>query len=338
MSLALRILVSVGLLVVVLAFADWRVVVATLRGVDTGWAGVAALLALADRLALNRRFQALLDARGIRIGFWRLFRIQLGANFLGAFLPASVGVDALRIAALCRRGEPTAVVVAVTFVDRATQAFAAMLLGSVMILVFAERHIPQEFTTPVLWATGAVTALGLLLLVPGVGARLRRAGRALVPTRISRAVGAVVDASIAYRGEWRLIVRVAAWTVLIFAVRIAFAKAVTLACGVEVQFAALLVVMPVLWVALMLPITIGGFGVQEIGYVALLGFVGVVPAVAIGVSFLEHVVVRLVTLPGALFLGDLYGPRVPREGTAERSERAAERSERERLQTRPTDS
>ena len=85
-----------------------------------------------------------------------------------------------------------------------------------------------------------------------------------------------------------------------------------------------------LWVALMLPITIGGFGVQEIGYVALLGFVGVAPAVAIGVSFLEHVVVRLVTLPGALFLGDLYGSRVPREG-------AAERRERERLQTRPTD-
>lgn len=331
MSLALRILVSVGLLVLVVAFADWRAVLATLRSADPGWVAAAALLALADRVALNRRFQILLAARGIHVGFWPLLRIQLGANFLGSFLPASVGVDALRIAALCRRGEPTAVVVAVTFVDRATQAFAAMLLGSVMILVFAERHIPEEYTAPVLWVTGAATALGLLLLVPGVGALLRCVVRALVPTRVSRAVGAVVDASIAYQGEWGLIARVVAWTALLFALRIAFAKAVTLACGAEVQFAALLVVMPVLWIALMLPITIGGFGVQEVGYVALLGFVGIAPAVAVGVSFLEHVVVRLVSLPGALFLGDLRGPG------AARAARAPTARDDERMQAQPTD-
>jgi uncharacterized protein (TIRG00374 family) len=327
-SVALRILVSLGLLAVVVAFADWRAVLAALARVDPAWVGVAVLLGAADRLALNRRWQALLVARGIEVGYWRLLRIQLGANFLGSFLPASVGVDALRIAALCRRGEPPAAAIAATLVDRATLAFGALLFGSLMIVVLAGRYVPDEFTRPVLWVTGIVSAAGLLLLVPGVGARLRRVGRALVPARVSRAVGTVVDASVAYRGDPGLIARVTAWTLLLFAIRIAFAKAVTLACGADVPLAALLVMMPVLWIALMVPITIGGFGVQEVGYVALLGFVGVAPAVAVGVSFVEHVVARLVTLPGALFLGDLYS-------RGERSARGTERSEA--LEPQPSD-
>lgn len=332
MSVALRILVSLALLALVVAFADWRAVLATLASVDPRWVAAAAVLAAIDRLALNRRWQVLLVGRGIGVGYWRLFRIQLGANFLGSFLPASVGVDALRIAALCRHGEPTAEAVAATLVDRATQAFAAMLFGSLMILLFAERHVPEAFTTPVLWVTATVSAIGALLFVPGVGARLRRVGRALAPERVSRLAGAIVDASVAYRHDTRLIVRVTAWTLLLFVVRIAFGKAVTLACGADVPFAALLVVMPVLWVALMVPITIGGFGVQEVGYVALLGFVGVAPAVAVGVSFVEHVVVRLVTLPGAAFLGDLYGP-----GPGRSRRRQAQRVEPERIEAQPTD-
>jgi uncharacterized membrane protein YbhN (UPF0104 family) len=112
--------------------------------------------------------------------------------------------------------------------------------------------------------------------------------------------------------------RALAWvgvtTLAAFAVRIVFAKAVGLACGVDVPFVSLLTVIPILWIIVMLPITIGGFGVQEVGYVAVMSLVGVPPAVAVSMSLVEHIVARAVALPGALFIGEVTA-RAPRENT-----------------------
>lgn len=65
----------------------------------------------------------------------------------------------------------------------------------------------------------------------------------------------------------------------------------------------------------MLPITIGGFGVQEASYVLLMSLIGIGPAVAVSMSLIEHVVARLASLPGLLFIGDFLGARKtkPRE-------------------------
>lgn len=62
----------------------------------------------------------------MRVGFLRLFPVQLAANFFGPFLPSSMGVDAVRIAALCRAGNPTALVVAATLVDRVSIVIATL--------------------------------------------------------------------------------------------------------------------------------------------------------------------------------------------------------------------
>jgi uncharacterized membrane protein YbhN (UPF0104 family) len=63
----------------------------------------------------------------------------------------------------------------------------------------------------------------------------------------------------------------------------------------------------------MLPITVGGIGVQDVGYVALMALLGVAPAVAASMSLVEHVVTRLVNLPGALFIGDITNARTLRD-------------------------
>ncbi len=83
-----------------------------------------------------------------------------------------------------------------------------------------------------------------------------------------------------------------------------------LAFGVDVGFADLLLVIPILWIIVMLPITIGGIGLQDAGYVAVMALIGVTPAIAVSMSIIEHVVTRAVSLPGALFLSDVAGNRV----------------------------
>jgi len=309
MPLFARIFISLGLLALVIAFADWRAVGAVLTEVDSWWVACAAVLAGVDRLVINQRWQVLLAARGIRMRFLPLLRMQLAANFLGSFLPSSVGVDAVRIAALCRAGEPPAQVIASTLVDRATLIIATLLFGSAMILAVAGTLVPPNVTRLVLIVTAAVLIGASLCLLPAVRRWVRSTLFMRIPERWRLALLSVAEASLAYRSEWRVILRVAGWTMVLFAVRILFAKAVVLSCGVDVAFAALLVVIPILWIVVMLPITVGGIGVQDLGYVALMSLLGVAPAVAVSMSLVEHVVSRVVSLPGALFISDVSNPR-----------------------------
>lgn len=301
----LRIVISGVLLALVIAFADWRAIWAVLRDVELVWVGAAFALALLDRVVLNYRWQLLLTARGVVPGFWRLFRVQLAANFLGSFMPSSIGVDAVRIAALCRSGEPAAPVVAATLVDRISIAVATLLLGSATIVALAGARVPPHISQFVYVMTAVGLLACVLLLHPSVRGWVKEMVLPRVPERFRRIVADVGTASLAYRRDARLLLVVAAVTVVMFAVRISFAKAIAYACGVDIGFLDLLLVIPVLWIVVMLPITIGGLGVQDAGYVVLMGLIGVAAPVAVSMSLIEHVVARAASLPGALFLGDV---------------------------------
>jgi len=301
-SRALRLLVSFGLLALVLWLAHWQSVVGVLRQVEGRWVLIAFLLGVADRLLLKYRWQILLAARGVPVGFLRLFGIQLAANFFGAFLPSSMGVDAVRIAALCRAGEPTALVVAATLVDRASIVIATFIFGSAAILTLAGERIPRGVEQVVLYSTLAVVGVTLAALHPLVRRWVRLALLPRIPERWGRAVSAIADASLAFRHEGRTLIVVAVLTAVLLMIRILFTKALTLACGVEIPITSLMLIIPILWIILMLPVTIGNIGLQDAGYVGLMSLIGVGAPIAVSVSLLEHVILRLVCLPGAFLI------------------------------------
>ena len=309
MSRIARIVVSVVLLVLVIALADWKAVWSVLRTVDLKWVAAALGLAICDRLIISYRWQVLLAGRSLALGFAPLLRIQLAANFAGSFLPSSIGVDALRVTALCRSGQPMAAVVAATLVDRLSLVLASLLFGSAMVLVLAQTRIPPDVATFVFVMTAAGVLACALCLYPPVRRFVRASVLTRIPERFRATVAAVAEASLAYRHQWRALCKVIVTTLLLFFVRILFAKAIALSCGVDVPILDLLLVIPILWILVMLPITIGGFGVQEASYVLLMALVGIGPAVAVSMSLIEHVVARVASLPGILFVGDFVGDR-----------------------------
>jgi uncharacterized protein (TIRG00374 family) len=300
----IRILLSVGLLALVLALADWRAVLTVLRDIQPGWLGLGLLLALLDRLVITWRFRVFLAARGIASGFFRLLRVQLAANFFGSFLPSSVGVDALRIAALSRTGDPPRRVVAATLADRLTLFLSTLVFASLMVVLQARDRLPASLTRGIY----LITAVALLLLVfglyPAVRSWVRQRVLSRLPLRFREFAMEAGEATLAYRNETAVLTLTSAVTLGLFGIRIAFAKAVAYSCGVNIPFGDLLLVIPVLWVAVMVPITIGGIGVQDAGYVVLMGLLGVSAPVAASMSLVEHVISRAASLPGAAFLGE----------------------------------
>jgi hypothetical protein len=82
---------------------------------------------------------------------------------------------------------------------------------------------------------------------------------------------------------------------------------------IEVSFSYLFVVVPVSFILTMLP-SINGVGVRELGYVKLLGNVGVADAAAISLSFMNLIVPMLISISGA-FLFVIQKKREQKEET-----------------------
>src|SRR4029453_18401082 len=100
MSKLIRILISIALVALVVWFADWPSILAVLKRIRPEGALLAFAMSAADRLILPVRWRALLATRDVHVSFARLLKTLLAANFIGSFLPSSLGVDAVRIAAL----------------------------------------------------------------------------------------------------------------------------------------------------------------------------------------------------------------------------------------------
>lgn len=296
-----------ALLVAVVWIADWRSIMSVLKEVDAGWVVGATLVVVVDRLVINLRWQALLKARGLVVGFGRLFRIQLAANFLGSFLPSSLGVDAVRITALVRHDFPAAEVVATTLVDRATLVLATLLFGATMVLALAGTRLSDDVRLLILVMTAVLVAGSVAMFHPRVRRWVRQEIVPRLPERIRGLAHDVGLATVAYRHNIGLMIWVAVLTGILLVGRILFAYALARACGADVTIIDLLFVIPILKIVVMVPVTVGGIGLQDAGYVALMALIGVAPAVAFSMSLMEHILGRVVSLPGAIFLGDVAG-------------------------------
>ena len=296
-----RVLIGLGLLTCLGVGLDWGQVSSCFAQMQFAPFGIAALLAFISYGLCIWRWHLLLRARRIAIGFQPLLRIQLTAAFVGSFLPSSLGVDALRMVAISRHTDRPMEAVGTSAVDRALMVSVTFLFASVTSWCAVGRYFP---------ATVACTVSVFLfaLLVTGAFIVYGNDVSHLSPT-LSRVLGngltvrlASLHRSIqAFRGHSLALLTCSAMAFATLFLRVVIVCLEARAIGVNVDFISLLLVFPVVWIAVMLPISIGGFGLQEGTYLVVLGQLGVDPAVAVSISLLDQIVARLVCLPGLYY-------------------------------------
>lgn len=300
----LQFAISLALVAALIWFVDWDEVLPVLRSVDPGWTLLIVAIVIVERLLLNVKWHGLLAVGGVTIGFWRLFRIQLAANALGAFLPGSIGVDAFRIAGLWKYRDRRDQVMAATLIDRVTTALATVVVGGAMVVLVAGSLIGDRAVTQVAWG-GAVLLAGAIAFLSAPGRRFLAALVRRLPEKFHRRLLDIGSATWLIAGHPRSIVLTVVTSLGAVALRVVIGKCLLLACGADVHFLTLGFILPVVWATTMLPISVGGIGVQDATYVVLLGYIGVGSAVAIVVSLLDHVLSRVPLLAGALFWRDV---------------------------------
>jgi len=297
----LRVAVAAGLTLVMLRKSDpaevWRVSI----GARLPDLAIAVALVLVDRALMAYRWLVLLRplASAAHVTFWPVMRIFFVSTFVGTFLPASVGGDAVRAYALARHDVPGAAAVASVFMDRMLGVLSVLLLG-VAGLLFA-----RDLATHPAVAAALIAALATCVVTAFVvfsqratdfASRLLR----LSPSRtVERMGNSIVAAVRSYARSHAELINVLAGSVGVQILRIVQAYFLGRALGIEASLATYFAFVPAILLVMLLPVTVNGLGTSQWAFVTLFARVGVPKPASFALSVLFVALGIVGNLPGA---------------------------------------
>ena len=255
------------------------------------FAMAAALLVPYTILAL--RWWILLRGHGFAVPFGRIFFVNYAGVFFNNFLPGGVGGDLTKMILASSGEERKAAVVGTVLLDRVIGLAVLILLGAACLVPFAGRFPDGRIPGLVFGLAGAVIAGYLAYFSPPVRRLLGSRG----------GVWASLDGVFRSANEKkRLTAAVAGLSVVSQVASILIIYGLGRSLGITATpLWNFFVFEPIIFIVTAMPISMGGWGVQEGAYQQLFaGFGGMDPNQAIALSVLFKLSSILVSIPGGL--------------------------------------
>jgi uncharacterized protein (TIRG00374 family) len=272
-----------------LAFVLWRVdltdVAAAIAATNLALFVAAALLDLPGLIIRAIRWRLLLRAHGQEQSVAHLSHAIMVGLFFNNLLPTSFGGDGYRALALARPCGSLAISTATVLVDRLLGVIALVAFASVALLI----GVSAEVATGPIWILlVGVSALLALAFAMMHGDRAVWLNRFLPGRALKANLDRFLQALAVYRGQPRVIVAGLFWSFLLQIKVIAQFYLFGLALGLSVSIIVYALFVPIIFLLLLLPISIGGLGVREGLFAAFFSTVGVDPAQAVALSWLWY--------------------------------------------------
>jgi uncharacterized protein (TIRG00374 family) len=299
--LLVRIAVAAGLTVFVLWQSHPRAVAQALA--DAGWwpIALAISLVLIDRTLMAYRWIVLLcivdPAERPRLP--AVIRIFFVSTFVGTFLPASVGGDAVRAYSIAKLNVGGGDAVASVLMDRMI-GVASILAMATIGLVLARDLAENRTIVAALGVAGAACAFTLALVfsrrtavfVSGIVSRL--------PRPIAQAAQPLVASMRRYAAYRQELVNVLACSVAVQFLRVLQAYYLGRGLGIDAPLQAYLAFIPLILLVMLLPVTFNGIGTSQAAFVWFFSRAGVPAASAFALSVLFVALGVVGNLPGGI--------------------------------------
>jgi uncharacterized protein (TIRG00374 family) len=296
-----RLLLATVLLILLGQTLDFEKIGSLFHGLVLPWILLACGLLFLVRLVMALRWQCLLAAEGIICSLVTLLRSISIGMFLGHFLPGAIGTDVVRGYELARQHGRAGGVVASLLMDRLLGIWAMALVSLSAAIIAALTGRGTSFLWP-------IVVLQLVILcgwggLLGVASRLKAVQRGNntpchpVWTKVL-ALAAQITNVYKLRGVF---CRVVGLSILVVLLRCAIFYSLYRAFGVELPFVLFMLFIPLMFLAVMIPISLGGLGVRETTLVYFFGSVGVAAEVSTSSGIMFHALQLVMSLSG-LFL------------------------------------
>jgi len=302
---ALKVVVSLALIVYLLSRVGIGDVVEVLRSASANYLYL--LLALAIYFGAitvgSLKWQILLRAQGIRVPLGSLLSFTFIGLFFGNFLPTNVGGDLVRGYDLARHTSLPAETAISVVVDRMLGLIAFVFVAVVMALL-----VVYSAGQAALWQV-AVAAAMVLLALCGVFAvmlsdrlrgQVRRffeisllSGLAPLYDRLSRALSA-------YRRSYAALAVCFCISILVLTIGSVVNYLLSLALGGGISLLHIFLFTPLITFVLLIPISVGGIGLNQSAYVFFFNLVGVPEQKSLAMSLIMQAIIIISSLPGGV--------------------------------------
>lgn len=289
----IKVAVSLGFLVLLLARADLAQVRQSLREMDLGLFLGAVVLYLGGVLLRAFRWGVLLQSLGVQVPWRRLVSLYFVGSFYNLVLPTGYGGDAVKMMELAPDSGASSAISSV-LVERFSGLFVLFLLASLALLG------SYQLVTPIVAA--AILGVTLVSLV-GVGLLAQRTwiatlGRRL---RLDRLLGRFkilreLYASL-YLYSLRALAVATAASLLFNLMQILANMLLAAAVGIHVPAIYFFLFVPIIAFSTTLP-SVGGLGLREGAYVFLFGQIGVDHDQALALAFARDMTLLIDALIG----------------------------------------
>ena len=294
-SLWIRALVSVALLALVFSQIDLDTVRDRLAHGHWGYFAAAVAAVFVSFLIAAFRWHLFLRAASVEGTLGQTTRAYLLGSLANNFLPSQFGGDVTRA---WMAGSPgTRVRAAATVVVDRVTALGCIVLAAWIALAVDPGPVPAALVGALAVATAGLAAGALFAALIARGAR--RTGR--LQGRIARGARDTIDAARACLRA-PVLVRAVAIGLVFQGLVLLSVWLCSRAISLEIPFSVLAVTVPAVLILSALPVSIGGFGVREGGFVVLLGRAGVSSADATVLSLLTAAASALASVPAVLLL------------------------------------
>ncbi len=264
------------------------------------------LLALlwAGQLVCSERwrvFAACFQMRGSYLSFVQMYFTGM---FFNIGLPSLIGGDVVKAYIVSKKnGRPLQTGLVSVLQDRAAGLVSLLLYGTLAILAF-----PIHWRGFPLWGAyffcWTASGIGFWAVLRGekLYSQLVRQGCLTPMQKMLRTIAEFHRELGSCRLRPAEIFRIAFYSLLNSALVLWICRQVTVAAGHEVPVVGFSALYPLVTLATMLPITLGGLGVREWFYVEALSIVGIPRAPALAISLATSALLLLCNLAGLFFL------------------------------------
>ena len=301
---SVKILVSGGLLFWLLSKMDRGQLWDTLQHASPVWLALALCLYFLVMLISAWRWQRLLEAQHVQVGFKHLTASFLVASFFNNFLPSNIGGDVIRIRDTAEAAGSKTRAATIVLLDRAIGLIGLVFVAALGATIATELGDSEPFNPQWLWlgmAIGSVVIVFLLFFPKMIGTLLtplRVFHQEWVGLQISRLVHAMER----FAQAPAALLQCFSGALVVQGVLIGFYASVAYAMHIPMPAVHLAVLIPMSFVVQMLPLSVNGFGLRESIFVFYFARLGLPKESAIALSFLGQALIMLFSVSGAVVM------------------------------------
>jgi glycosyltransferase 2 family protein len=306
----IQLLISIILLAVLVYWIDFKNFINSVKNANYFYIFIAVIIATINRFIMAYKWNLLLKVKNINISFFEVTKIYYISNFLGLYLPPTIGADIVRAYYMNKKKYHLSDILSSIVVERLI-GFLVLLLVAVLGGIFFYfffwdsrldiKNILKIFISITMFAF-LVFILSLnKMLSNKVLTLLIRLNSIKTVDKLSDKLHKLYSSYLLFKNSKFILLIFFILTGLEVFSYILRSYIVAQALNVTIPFVYIFSFVPIIMALIRLPISLNGFGINEGGFVYFLSLIDIPKSIGFSVGLIDHLVVMIAILPGGIF-------------------------------------